>query len=117
MLQLNVLREKKESIVKALTKRNLDAQALVDAVLDLDEKRRSTQAELDNTLAESNRLSKEIGLLFKIGKTAEANAIKAKTSELKEASKVLSDTLNSVSQELQETLYQLPNVPHESVPS
>ena len=65
MLQLNILREKAEEFCKALEKRNLEARPLIDQVLNLDEKRRSLQTQLDNTLAESNKLSKEIGLLFK----------------------------------------------------
>jgi len=117
MLQLQKIREHKEQYIARLTKRNLDGAALLEQVLLLDEKRRATQTELDNTLAESNQLSKEIGQLFKNGKAAEAHTIKAKTSDLKEASKALTETLNSVTGELQKVLYQIPNIPHESVPS
>ncbi len=117
MLQLQKIRENQEEYIAALAKRNIDGTNLLKGVLQLDEKRRATQTELDNTLAESNRLSKEIGLLFKSGKVEEANAIKAKTSALKEASKLLSEELNAVTSSLQEALYQIPNIPHESVPS
>lgn len=117
MLQLQKIREHKNEYIEALSKRNLQSKGLLDDVLYLDEKRRATQTELDNTLAEANGLSKEIGQLFKSGKTEEANKIKAKTSLLKEESKALSDKLNSVTQELQEVLYQIPNIPHESVPA
>lgn len=117
MLQLQLIRQKKEEIVSALKKRNLDAASLIDDILQLDEKRRATQAKLDNTLAESNKLSKEIGMLYKSGKTQEANALKQKTAGLKEDSKKLGDTLNSVAEELQELLYQIPNVPHQLVPA
>ena len=117
MLQLQVIREKKEEIVNALQKRNMDALSLLDDVLQLDEKRKATQTQLDATLAESNKLSKEIGLLFKNGKAQEANVLKEKTSALKEDSKKLGDTLNTTVQELQELLYQIPNVPHASVPA
>ncbi|MEM8927636.1 MAG: serine--tRNA ligase [Bacteroidota bacterium] len=117
MLQLQKIRENKDKFIRALAKRNLDGGALLEQVLELDENRRATQTELDATLAQSNRLSKEIGMLFKNGKAQEANAIKAKTTDLKERSKTLSETLSTVSQELQEVLYQIPNIPHESVPS
>lgn len=117
MLQLQVLRDENEKIINALTKRNIDAATLVDAVLELDEKRRATQTQLDNTLAESNKLSKEIGALFKTGKTQEANVLKEKTGNLKETSKKLGDELNTTAAELQKLLYQIPNVPHETVPS
>jgi seryl-tRNA synthetase len=72
---------------------------------------------LDNTLAELNTLSKEIGLLFKSGQTQKATIVKEKTSLLKEQSKALTDQLNALSKELTDLLYQLPNIPHASVAS
>ncbi len=117
MLQLQNIRENKESIITALKKRNIDAAPMIAKVLELDEKRRSIQTELDATLAESNKLSKEIGVLFKTGKAQEANDLKEKTAGLKEASKKLGDDLNTTVDELQQQLYLIPNVPHESVPA
>ena len=117
MLQLQALRTNKDQIAKALKKRNFDAELHLGKVLSLDEKRRALQTDLDNTLAEGNKLSKEIGLLFKSGKAEEANQIKQKTTLLKEDSKRLTEELNAVAVELEEALYQIPNVPHESVPS
>lgn len=117
MLQLQVVRDTKEEIIKALKKRNIDAEPLIENVLQLDEKRRATQTRLDNILAESNKLSKQIGELFKTGKAQEANALKEKTADLKEDSKKLGEDLNTVTDELQNLLYQIPNVPHMLVPS
>lgn len=117
MLQLQVLRTNRDQIAKALKKRNFDAEFHLDKVLSLDEKRRALQTDLDNTLAEGNKLSKEIGILFKSGKAGEANQIKQKTTQLKEDSKRLTEDLNAVANELEEALYQIPNVPHESVPA
>lgn len=117
MLQLHTIRENKESIITALQKRNIDAAPMLSKIMELDEKRRSIQTELDATLAESNKLSKEIGMLFKSGKAQEANILKEKTAGLKEASKQLGDDLNAVADALQEQLYLIPNVPHESVPA
>lgn len=117
MLQIQNIRENKESIITALKKRNIDAESMLSKVLELDEKRRSIQTELDATLAESNKLSKEIGMLFKSGKAQEANALKEKTAGLKETSKTLGEDLNTTADELQQQLYLIPNVPHESVPA
>ena len=117
MLQLQTIRENKAALVTALKKRNIDADEMLSKVLSLDETRRATQTELDSTLAESNKLSKEIGQLFKTGNVQEANALKEKTASLKEASKKLTDTLNVAAEELHKLLYQIPNVPHESVPA
>lgn len=117
MLQLQVIRDNTSEIINALNKRNIDATLLLENVLQLDEKRRVTQAQLDNTLAESNKLSKEIGELFKSGKAQDANTLKEKTAAFKEDSKKLSEDLNSTAEELQILLYQIPNVPHELVPA
>ncbi|MDT0605854.1 serine--tRNA ligase [Croceitalea rosinachiae] len=117
MLQLHRIREEKENFIKALKKRKFDAGPLFNEIIVLDEKRRTIQTELDNTLAESNKLSKEIGMLFKSGKAAEANELKAKTGNLKEASKKLGEDLNEASEKLQQLLYQIPNIPHDSVPT
>ncbi|MDC6361739.1 MULTISPECIES: serine--tRNA ligase [Flavobacteriaceae] len=117
MLQLQTIRENKESIIAALKKRNIDAEPMLSKIIELDEKRRSIQTELDATLAESNKLSKEIGMLFKSGKAQEANALKEKTAGLKETSKQLGDDLNVAAAALQEQLYQIPNVPHQTVPA
>ncbi len=116
MLQLQVVREEKDKIIAALQKRNIDAAPLLEKVLRLDEKRRTTQSLLDNTLAESNKLSKEIGMLFKSGKAQEANVLKERTGGLKEESKRLGDELNATARELQELLYQIPNIPDDLVP-
>ena len=118
MLQVAFIRDHKETVLKGLAKRNFaDAEKLVNEVILTDENRRATQTELDKTLAESNKLSKEIGMLYKNGEVQKANLLKEKTSQLKEGSKALNDKLNQFTIDLQELLYQIPNVPHESVPS
>ena len=116
MLQVSVLREERDSVIKAFKKRNLDAEELVDQAIALDENRRKLQTELDATLAESNKLSKEIGMLFKSGEAQKANLLKEKTTQLKETSKQLSDDLGRNVSELQQVLFQIPNIPHELVP-
>ncbi|WP_040279341.1 serine--tRNA ligase [Psychroserpens damuponensis] len=116
MLQVAFIREHKEDVIKGLVKRNIDATQMIDDVISLDEERRQLQTQLDNTLAESNAISKQIGELYKTGKAAEANALKEKTATLKESSKTLSDQLNEKTDALTQLLYQIPNVPHESVP-
>ncbi|MDC6403819.1 MULTISPECIES: serine--tRNA ligase [Maribacter] len=117
MLQLQVIREEKDNIIKALKKRNIDAESMLNGVLLLDEKRRATQTRLDSILAESNKLSKEIGMLYKSGKAQEANALKEKTADLKEESKQLGEELTTTAEELQSLLYQIPNIPNKLVPA
>jgi len=117
MLHVTDIRDHKEAYIQALTKRNFEASAIFDQVLELDEKRRSTQASLDNTLAESNKLSKEIGMLFKNGEAQKANLLKERTGKLKEDSKNLQEVLNATVEELEQLLYTIPNIPQDSVPA
>lgn len=117
MLQTAYIKENREEVIKRLKVRGFDATESIDTVLELDEKRRATQTQLDETLAESNKLAKEIGGLFKQGKAEEANAAKAKASELKQASGTLQEQMVEVQKELNALLYNLPNVPHSSVPA
>jgi seryl-tRNA synthetase len=116
MLQVNFIRENKETVLEGLAKRNFaNAATIIEHVLTADENRRATQVELDTTLAESNKLSKEIGAFFKSGEIQKATILKEKTGQLKERSKELSDKLTLFSDELQTLLYQIPNIPHTSV--
>ncbi len=116
MLQVPFIRENKELVIERLAKRNIDAEQSINDVITLDEDRRNLQATLDNLKAESNSISKEIGNLFKTGKAQEANALKEKTTQLKEDTKQLEQELNDKAEALNALLYQLPNVPHQSVP-
>ncbi|MBC9796750.1 serine--tRNA ligase [Sinomicrobium weinanense] len=118
MLQLQFIRENKDQVIRGLEKRNLgtEAASLVNEALRLDEERRGVQASLDSTLAESNKLSKEIGNLFKSGEHEKANELKEKTARLKTESKELNEKLNDKAAALTEVLYKIPNVPHDSVP-
>ncbi|MDT8412669.1 MAG: serine--tRNA ligase [Vicingaceae bacterium] len=117
MLQTNFIKENKALVIERLTKRNIDATPIVENILKLDEDRKKTQQELDNLLAESNRLAKQIGDLFKEGKAADANTLKLQTAELKEKSNTLKEQQNSINEELTQLLYQLPNIPNQLVPN
>ncbi|MFV0305289.1 MAG: serine--tRNA ligase, partial [Moheibacter sp.] len=115
MLVISAIQENKEKVIEGLKKRNFKELRLVDEVLNTDELRRKTQFELDSLLAESNKLSKEIGQLFQQGKTEEANELKGKTSQQKSQVKELQDLLQKYEESVKSILYQIPNVPHESV--
>ncbi|MBJ6366797.1 serine--tRNA ligase [Snuella sedimenti] len=117
MLQVPFIREHKDLVIARLAKRNIDASKMIDDVIGLDEDRRRMQTELDNTLAELNTLSKEIGGLYKSGEVEKANLLKKKTSQLKEQTKELNESLNATVEALSELLYKIPNVPNEIVPS
>ncbi len=118
MLQVAFIRENRETVLKGLAKRNLkNAEQLVAKTIEADEDRRAIQTELDALLAESNKLSKDIGQLFKSGERQKAEILKQKTVLLKEKSKELTENLQNKATELQELLYLIPNIPNEIVPA
>ena len=118
MLQVPFIRNNQELVLEGLAKRNfVNAKEIIGRVLETDETRRNIQVLLDNTLAESNAISKEIGILFKTGQIQKAALAKEKSKKLKDQSKKFTDQLNTYSKELQELLFQIPNIPHTSVPS
>lgn len=117
MLQVTDIRENKQKYITALAKRGIDAASVFEEVLILDEERRSSQAQLDEVLAQSNSCSKEIGKLFQSGEVQKANELKEKTVELKESSKQLNEKMLAAAEKLQQLLYTLPNIPNELVPA
>ena len=115
MLQVNFLRENKERVLEGLNKRNFKQINLVDEAISMDDGRKKYQFDLDQNLAEMNKISKEIGILMKEGKKEEAENAKSKTAEYKENSQVLQQKLRDSEAKLLEILYQIPNIPFEKV--
>ena len=116
MIPLHRLKNDPEAAIKALDKRDMNAHDLVYKVLDLDEQRRSTQQQLDDTLARSRRLSKEVGQYFKEGRNEEGEQAKAESTRLKTQSQELQESLRDLEQQIRNTLLDLPNLPHADVP-
>ena len=116
MLQLNYIRNNKKEVIARLAIKNFNAETIVTSIIDLDEKRRETQKQLDDTLAESNKMAKEIGMYFKNGEREKAEEAKQKSTDLKKLSKELEQKQNEIVTELNNQLVELPNIPHESVP-
>lgn len=117
MLTLKYITENTAEVIDRLAKKHFKAEEIVAQVVELDKQRKQTQTAADNALAQSNTLSKEIGQLFKQGKTDEANAAKEKTAELKETIRELTEKQASYEQQLNDLLVQIPNLPHDSVPA
>lgn len=117
MLQLNVIRDQKDDVLKRLAKKNFkDAESVVNAVLELDNSRKAAQKQADDCKAEANGLARQIGDLMKAGNKEEAEKLKARTAELKATEKELDEKQKSIEVELQKILVTLPNLPHDSVP-
>ena len=116
MLDLSVVRTQREQVITALKKRGIDASTLVDNALLADEKRRGFQSTLDLKLALANSLAKEIGELYKSGKTEQANNKKEESIALKAETKALQTQLAEAETTLHELLCSIPNIPNPLVP-
>ena len=119
MLEVNFIKSNKERVVQGLKVRNYSEEdlSIIDKILALDEARRNAQFDLDNNLAESKKLSGEIGNLYKQGQRDQAEDLKQKVGTLKEKSKELEERMKQAILQLEEHLLNVPNIPHESVPA
>ncbi|NQZ75287.1 MAG: serine--tRNA ligase [Ekhidna sp.] len=118
MLQVSTIEKEFDRCLEGLKKRGFeDAESHLNEVLTIDADRKKLQGELDDVLHESNKLAKEIGQLFQQGKKEEVNKIKERTSNLKQQSKAMGEELNALESTLTKLLYNIPNIPHSSVPA
>ncbi|MEZ4919221.1 MAG: serine--tRNA ligase [Saprospiraceae bacterium] len=119
MLELKTIRDEKRRVLNGLRKRNWSKTDLkiIDQIIKLDDLRKSSQKELDDTLAESNKNSKLIGQLMGQGRKEEAEAAKAQIAGLKDTIRELEERQRQIEADLDELLYAVPNCPHKSVPA
>jgi seryl-tRNA synthetase len=115
MLEIQRIRTDKETIIKGLQKRHIDASETIENIINLDTEWRSSKTEMDGISAELNQIARKIGDYFKSGQTTEANTLKEKTTELKANEAVLKTKVDSLEAEITKLLYTLPNVPNERV--
>ncbi len=112
MLDLKYVVENEDAIREMLKKRN--AEADVDAMVSLAERRRGLLFAFENKRAEQNKASKAIGEAKKKSEDTAAAiaAMKAVADEVKELQAQVTETEN----ELDRLLLTVPNMPDESVP-
>jgi seryl-tRNA synthetase len=116
MLTIQFIRENRDLVLNRLKIKNFKQPQLIDQAVSVDDGRRTLQVKTNELQADLNRLSKEIGQLYKQGETGRANELKARSSAVKKDLEGLEKSLQEEGQKLNELLIQLPNVPHESVP-
>lgn len=117
MLEIGRIRDNRDEIIEKLKKRGKDFAPVIDKIIELDIKRRQAMAQMEEYRAQLNRLSKEIGSLFKEGKTEEANALKSHTAKLKKTIEKDKVVVDATREEIKELLYLIPNVPNDLVPA
>ena len=116
MLTIKQIRDDKATAIAKLAKKGVDAAPVIDKIIELDDRRRAIQVELDNMLAAQNKAAKEIGMLMGQGRREEAEQAKANVAELKKKSAELQAESVNVQEELNAAIVSLPNFPADIVP-
>ena len=116
MLTLKRISDSPQEVIDKLSRRGFNASELVQKVLALNEIRKTTQSQLDTSLSEVNKYSKEIGSLMKAGQKSEAESLKERVATVKESNKDLETTLSNAENEIRDILLQIPNIPNDIVP-
>ena len=117
MLTIKQILDDKEAVIRGLKKKCFgNAEEAIDKVLEINNRRKTTQTELDALLAQVNALSKSIGGLMKEGKKQEAEAAKQQVAEIKEKAKALEAQMAEAAEQLKLQLYTIPNLPYAEVP-
>ena len=116
MLTIKQIRDDKAAAIAKLAKKGVDAAPIIDKIIELDDRRRAIQVELDTMLAAQNKAAKEIGMLMGQGRREEAEQAKANVAELKKKSAELQTESVTVQEELNAAIVSLPNFPAEIVP-
>ena len=117
MLTIQIFRTHKEKVLAGLAKKNFKNIGIVEEIIAADEKKRHIQQQCDQVAATINAASKSIGQLMAQGKKDEAEARKNEIAGLKEEAKELNRQLTEQEELLYQLMVQLPNLPHDSVPS
>lgn len=116
MLTLKLIQEQTQYVIDRLAVKCFDAKEIVAKIIELDNKRKATQVEVETAQKELNEISRSVGQLMKNGQKEEAEKAKQKTSELKQTIKDLDTKRTDIEAELQNQLVLLPNIPYEDVP-
>ena len=117
MLEINKIRLNKEKVIELLGVKNFkDADQKINNLIDLDEKKRQVQKQLEDIKADLNVKAKEIGKLMMQGEKDLAEKTKQEVASLKESSKDLEKELAEKEKEIEDLLLTIPNLPHSSVP-
>ena len=117
MLTIKQILDDKEAVIRGLEKKHFaGAESAVNKVLEINDRRKAAQTELDALLAQVNSLSKSIGGLMKEGKKDEAEAAKQQVAAIKEQAKSLEVSMAEAAEQLKLQLYTIPNLPYAEVP-
>ena len=116
MVDIKLVRKEPERVKELLSRRDPVYAARIEELLTVDKERRTLLTEIEQLKAKRNKLSKEIGKLFKEGNRGEALKLKTEVEEISKKAKALEKELKDVEERFQRLILSIPNLPHPSVP-
>ncbi len=112
MLDLKFIRQNPNVVRDAMAKKNVELD--LDRLLALDEQRRALLTEVEQLKAQRNTVSEEVGKLKKAGQ--DATLVITEMRQVGDRIKVLDDEVRTVTEELDQLLLTVPNIPDSDVP-
>lgn len=116
MLTLKQIIETPREVIERLRIKNFDATQIIEQVIAVDQQRRSAQQVNDEALREQKVLAKAIGEKMKQGLREEAEELKTRVQELKQAGAQSEEQKKEAELQLRNLLLTIPNLPHAMVP-
>ena len=117
MLNLKFIQDNPELVIEKLKKKNFDAAGIVGNIIELYRQKNKLQVQAEQSKAEMNKISAEVGNLMRQGKREDADIAKARTSEIKESIKQFDLDFAAIEEKVYQFQVQLPNLPSDLVPA
>ncbi len=117
MLQIAAIRRNSEDLINRLNIRGIDGKSLISEVLVLDEKNRAIRTQMEQTQAQLNQISSQIGDFYKSGNKDDGDKLKDQSTGLKDQLKELEIAVESGETALSQLLLTIPNTPQLDVPA
>lgn len=113
MIDIKLIREDPERIKRGMKAKEVDCDAIIDRILELDGQRRSLIGQTEALKAEQNKVSKQIPALKKAG--ADTSAVFKEMGEIKAKIAEYDSELKAIESEYMDNMYSLPNMPDDDL--
>lgn len=114
MLDIKVIRENADRVKAAMKSRNMDADQVIESILQIDVDRRRVTGETEALKAQQNADTKQIPILKKEGK--DTTELMAQLKKLSDQIKEKDAQLSELEEKQRDLLLTLPNIPAADVP-
>lgn len=117
MIEIQRIKENRAEVIAGLKKRGLDSEKDIEKILIVDQQWRDAKTEHQETSANLNTISKEVGKLFSSGERNQAEVLKNQSVELKKQEATQKTRVEELQNQLSKAIMALPNILRPEVPS